>query len=901
LQDGVAAVRALLERAEAWRGIAPHYDVEPMNVGAAFAALEMEARGFVDREAIRAEVPQAQEEAVRQALAAHPELDPAVTLSALISPVTAEAHERLVARAKQQARKAVLTKHGLRRLPQRERLQIAASAGIGKTKAVIDAIAAKNAPLVVNVFVPTHKLAGGLADRFEQPGVRAYVIRGRTAAGPDGNPMCRHSKLADALGKAGAHVKKSLCKNEFHQCEHYQQCAFMRQVRDIETGNRPTVIIMPHSYLVSPKPKWSDWQGLPAADFAVVDESALSALCEHKTLKLSDLGKSEPWRGVPESAMGEMDDFLTRCRTIRDAFKDVKGAIRLEEVPLPPLSEIEAAAAFASEHARGVYMPGLLNMEEDDALARVGRLERCPGGAITRMLKTLAAEMKLGRGLLHGVEVRDDEVRLHWRRKPKLGTEAVLIIDADADESIGRVLWGRRLRHLSLPVRRNAIVTQVTDATFSKSSLIDLGWQSEKALKTAGRTRERVSRFIGDCVTVYGSNKVLVVANKPVRCALTGENPSATLPAAADLGGAAIAHFGNIRGIDAWKDYACVVIVGREQPRPEAVEAQARALYWDDPEPLGLTGAYGTERRGYRLNSDCRAGADVWVHPDPRVQRLHELPREREVGQAVDRLRLVHREQPAHVYLLGSLPVDVTVDRLIDADDLLREVAIQAALKRRNGVLPLTPKWLMVHEALALVPGAHRDKPSERALKYAISGLVQRFEAASGGTVQDTGEVETQVLMKGQKSNKLIYGPLPFHGGGPACSAVEPWRLFRYRIVGSRGGKPRLALVAPDQANPTAVLAALLERPVLAVDEQSDEEGSDGADVAAVTVCVRDPRLRRRRTWIRAQLRIPRSGAPPGLRRCPSRRGGARYWSGATSRGPQAACGDFLTRRRAVQ
>lgn len=50
------------------------------------------------------------------------------------------------------------------------------------------------------------------------------------------------------------------------------------------------------------------------------------------------------------------------------------------------------------------------------------------------------------------------------------------------------------------------------------------------------------------------------------------------------------------------------------------------------------------------------------------MQALHELKRERENGQALDRLRLVHREVPAQVYVLGSLVLeDVPVDRLADS------------------------------------------------------------------------------------------------------------------------------------------------------------------------------------------------------------------------------------------
>lgn len=557
LQDGVAAVHALLDRAEGWRGIEPHYDVEPMSVGAASAAMDEAIDAFVanalKREAIKTEIRRAQAVAEEEAVAANPDLDPEFSIEP-------EETNRLLRDARRTARNKVLQSCGLRRLPHGQLLQVAAGAGIGKTAAIIKAIAARHKlPFVVHYYVPTHALADGLAERFRQAGVRAHVIRGRPATSPDGSTMCRKPKLAQKVGAAGLNVKKSICKNESDSCEHYGVCPFMRQVEEIQTGHFPTVLIMPHNYLTQPKP-----DGMPAADFAVIDESVVQRLLAHATVPLSELHASEHWR-VPEEKMAALTDFLETSLKLRNALKGANGTIRKSDASMPPLCEIEQAAPFAREVAGASCAALSPAMDEPTGLRVLSRLKPSPRRPIARLYELLAFEMALERDVLHGIEGGGDQVRLHWRREPKIGRDAVLIIDADADESIGRVLWGERLRHLSLPVRRNAFVTQVTDATFSKSSLIDVGrGQSEKGLETAARKLERVSRFIRDRVTLDGVNKVLVVANKPVRFALTGEDPTDKLPAVADLSGATIAHFGNIRGIDTWKDYTCAVIIGRE-------------------------------------------------------------------------------------------------------------------------------------------------------------------------------------------------------------------------------------------------------------------------------------------------------------------------------------------------
>ena len=83
----------------------------------------------------------------------------------------------------------------------------------------------------------------------------------------------------------------------------------------------------------------------------------------------------------------------------------------------------------------------------------------------------------------------------------------------------------------------------------------------------------------------------------------------------------------------------------------------------------------------------------VQAHADPRVQALVELKRERAMGQAIDRLRLIHRpaDAPGEIYVLSNLPVPgLVVDRLMRLDDLLDGgTPIERALARMpEGTLP---------------------------------------------------------------------------------------------------------------------------------------------------------------------------------------------------------------------
>jgi hypothetical protein len=156
--------------------------------------------------------------------------------------------------------------------------------------------------------------------------------------------------------------------------------------------------------------------------------------------------------------------------------------------------------------------------------------------------------------------------------------------------------------------------------------------------------------------------------------------------------GCAVEWFGNIRGIDRYKNFDTVIIAGRQQLPVDAVEARARALFADDPEPLNLTGELVEQDRGYRLRDGGHVCARVWVHLDPRVQAMIEQVRERETAQAIDRLRLIHRNRPARVIVLSNLVLDLTVDRLVTWREIIPSRLEQAAA--RGPAVPLSASEL---------------------------------------------------------------------------------------------------------------------------------------------------------------------------------------------------------------
>jgi hypothetical protein len=163
-----------------------------------------------------------------------------------------------------------------------------------------------------------------------------------------------------------------------------------------------------------------------------------------------------------------------------------------------------------------------------------------------------------------------------------------------------------------------------------------------------------------------------VVTNKPVRCALTGENEHGSLPISAPYRGADIAHFGNLRGSNEFEQHDIVIILGRDEPAVRDAERRAMAIWYDTKEPIRPARRdykgqvnYPVKTRRYQMSHGAKKSGNVSVHPDPRVQAVVEQAREAEMLQAIDRLRLIHTERRKTVYILCSVPLDIPVDELV--------------------------------------------------------------------------------------------------------------------------------------------------------------------------------------------------------------------------------------------
>jgi hypothetical protein len=289
-----------------------------------------------------------------------------------------------------------------------------------------------------------------------------------------------------------------------------------------------------------------------------------------------------------------------------------------------------------------------------------------------------------------------------WARAgvPRCDEARLLVLDGTADVEIMRQFVPTLAAGQEIQVERNARVIQVTDRTFWKGSLVTSPVEPEGKRGPTDRLRE-----IGDFIErTVRSSKTLVVTNKRVRCALTGEDEERRLPIGEEFREADIAHFGNLRGSNEFEYHDTVIILGRDEPSVRDAEQRAMAIWYDTKEPIlclpDVAGRvkYRKRRRRYLTRNGHRQSATVSVHPDPRVQAVVEQAREAEMLQAIDRLRLIHTKKRKTVYILCSIPLDIPIDELVTWKQLIGDRRLSDALAecdaRRWGALPLAPRVL---------------------------------------------------------------------------------------------------------------------------------------------------------------------------------------------------------------
>lgn len=502
--------------------------------------------------------------------------------------------------------------------PEQRDMGIRAAAGLGKSTQALAAIHERG--LTADYFVPSFALAKEQADRL--PPMASCAIRGRTHQTPDEAPLCAKAEAATALQKAGlGHMTALLLCGKVdpetgkRPCPYAAGCGYLKQFND------PAPIrFYAHEWLPLPEREKRKPQ------VAVIDESFRDALERQRAWDVADLFAAGPlYRALAGAvADGNLIEVATAQLAAIDAALDVAP---------------DATPAIHPEMSAGEVLAKLAGLDQEASERRRLSFLRAVKRAVAANAPLSIWHVAHGQGA--------GKIHAAWTAPMNFIASDVprLFLDASLSPRIAeKVSPGVEL--IDIAARRNARVIQVADTTLSKHRL--------------GEDNDHLSARIVELATrrVMENPNGAIIAPKDWLSAHGSKLPCCVKQA----------HYGALRGLNTMESADWLIVVGRNEPPPWAVEAVARAWFAGDMEPGTVT----REQSALVARNGDTATITRTAFTDPRCQEILESIREQESLQAVDRLRLIHAAAPKTIYLLSNLPLPgLPPDELVRLDDLL--------------------------------------------------------------------------------------------------------------------------------------------------------------------------------------------------------------------------------------
>lgn len=244
-----------------------------------------------------------------------------------------------------------------------------------------------------------------------------------------------------------------------------------------------------------------------------------------------------------------------------------------------------------------------------------------------------------------------------WDNLPR----KVVLLDATGTPEVYRQIFEREVETYAPNVKRQGAVIQVVGRLYGSSQVLE----EKPGLGPRGGQRRVLSEhgyeMLEQCRIIaarYPGQRVGIVTFKDA----VGEF-------AVEFGEANVVYFGALRGTNALKDVACLIIAGSYCPPTTAIQDMAAMIFPDRMEPFVTREEDGTLRFPWRpafveyLVRDERAWrqhSGFWA--DKELRAMLEQARRSELVQAIHRARPNVRE--CDVWVLSSVPTTEVLDAI---------------------------------------------------------------------------------------------------------------------------------------------------------------------------------------------------------------------------------------------
>ncbi len=528
-----------------------------------------------------------------------------------------------------------------------ELLIIQAEAGLGKSTAVIDSVLRKGE--VTLVFVPTHKLGKELFEKAqkERPELTGLVMAGKERIG------------CNLAVQEGIPTSKVKCTS----CEELESCKFTDQFKRMSKAD---YVILAHDYLI-----YGISKGIQE-ELGVFIKPTQIVIDESFWQKMVQVD-------IPVA----LDDLELAKAKLKYFYKDKRRDSRPHELFTTLISCLKTNGSLTeSLEINGVNDPDIVKLAIKDfkSVCEPFNIESYFfGKSVYRLLLLLEKELQKDRSEIHQIKLDETNkaYKLFFMKDYAFKKINTLVIDANADEILTtKVLqyWGEQ-KFEKISVKRKGHITQIASKNFNTSGFFTKD-------KTASKEIEEINCYIRE---QRKTKKVLCICPKKIKHWIDSPH---------------VEHFGAIRGLDQYKDFDLLVLVGRNQPPVEAVENNARALFGSAYRPIKFIaseneGRFWHHKQSYlmRNNKPSKQQALVHFHPDWRCNLILNQVRECESVQAISRLRDIW-QGGKEIMIFSNIPLDLPVDKLMLWSDFTKKGSIMdqllEAVDWQKEVFPIT-------------------------------------------------------------------------------------------------------------------------------------------------------------------------------------------------------------------
>ncbi len=562
------------------------------------------------------------------------------------------------------------------------RLGLRATVGLGKstiTRAVLPEMQRNlkqaGRPHRVLFVTPSHALAEEAAETWRAVGQNVAVLRGYERTDPaTGAPMCRDIDAVRIAIQGGEKVPPTCCKRTLeNKCRFFQGCLRKRNEVDVQHAD---IVLAPYDVLFLP-----GTSGLQDLALVVVDEGCwqrayeVDASFTTENLRTALLsGRSSGHLGKVAQASMNANEAARRRRLIEAFEANPPGALRLSSLRDAGLTQEDCVEAVGFEARR---------------LEGIG-LRPAADGATRNRAAAIAA--------------RNDEarrLRRLWHRLERLFAEEVetapdiQVLPPDPESGNRSIRIARRFEladtvaglpilHLDATLRprlAQAILPGMSCETieaaaphmhltlvqgrFSKSAICPESAATEDDARARQRRLDEVVTHVDWRARVMAPGRTLIITHKSIETAFSG------------LPGVDVAHFNAIAGLDAYKDVAQLIVIGRPLPGSAALDIIAGGLFGEH-----IDGEYENKLIGLPMRSGKTASIRAIRHSNKTGELLRAAICDDEILQAIGRGRGVNRtaQTPLQVIVMADVALPLPHDRIlhweIERPDILQKMLL---------------------------------------------------------------------------------------------------------------------------------------------------------------------------------------------------------------------------------